>query len=118
MVFVFFFIRKNCLLFFIFIGKYYEICFKFIHIYSYEEPPFSNQTTGCPYVWAQQICGLDFLSTSSEIFPSCSDGSSSSKRDLKRDSIYTERAIKAIRSRLVARIHLTQQIASLGKLFF
>lgn len=103
--------------FFIFIGNFFENWFKLIYIYSYEESPFSNETTGCPYVWAQQICGLDFLSTSNEILPSTSDDASSSKRDLKKDSVYTERAVKAIRSRLVARIHLTQQIASLGKLF-
>lgn len=81
-----------------------------IFLYSYEESPFSNESTGWPYIWVQQICGLEFLSPSI-------DEPGSSKTDLKMASVYMESVIKAIRTRLIARVQLTHQIISLGKLF-
>lgn len=81
--------------------------------YGYEESPFSNEVTGWPYIWAQHICGLEFSQSLNELVSSSSNEGCSLKVNMKKISIYMESAVKAIRSRLVARIELTQQIASL-----
>ncbi|XP_035228171.1 THO complex subunit 5 homolog [Stegodyphus dumicola] len=76
--------------------------------FGYEDTPFTNQTTGWPYLWTQQIAGIDFLSISTE-------GSVCTQNNPKVTSLFMEGAINAIRSRLIARCQLSHQIASIDQ---
>ncbi|GFS81530.1 THO complex subunit 5 B [Trichonephila clavipes] len=72
----------------------------------YEDSPFSNVTTGWPFLWAQKICGLDFLSPiPGEIFDS--------KNLYKKIPSSMEKTINAICSRLESRNHLYHQMITL-----
>ncbi|GFT89469.1 THO complex subunit 5 homolog [Nephila pilipes] len=74
--------------------------------FGYEDSPFSNVTTGCPFLWAQKLCGLDFLSPhAGEILDS---------KDLyKKVPPSMEKTINTICSRLEFRNQLYHQMISL-----
>ncbi|GFR17877.1 THO complex subunit 5 homolog [Trichonephila clavata] len=74
--------------------------------FGYEDSPFSNVTTGWPFLWAQKICGLDFLSPiPGEIFDS--------KNLYKKIPSSMEKTINAICSRLESRNQLYHQMITL-----
>ncbi|XP_042907159.1 THO complex subunit 5 homolog [Parasteatoda tepidariorum] len=70
-----------------------------------EEHPFSNETTGLPYIWAQEISGLLFISPN--------ENTNEYKQMYKEIPFRMERSINAICTRLTSRQQLYQQIISL-----
>ncbi|XP_054718648.1 THO complex subunit 5 homolog B-like [Uloborus diversus] len=75
-----------------------------------EEMPFANETTGWPYVWAQHVSGLGFLTPQDEEITDM-------KRQWKLSFYHIENTVQSIRSRLISRFQLRQQIISLDQRF-
>lgn len=73
----------------------------------------SEKLLGKPYRWAQDLCGLEFLNTSS--------ASTSTDRSYLRISnelvqLSVPKTVKQIRTRWQARLGLHNEISALGKL--
>lgn len=67
-----------------------------------EKTEFNTLNVGKPYIWAQNICGLDFLIPNS-------------KSDLLISRNHIARVLKAINNRLKTRLSLITQLDCSGK---
>lgn len=75
----------------------------------------SDKMLGKPYRWAQDLCGLEFLNTSSA---STSTDRSYSGISNELVQLSVPKIVKQIRSRWQARLGLHSQISALGLFFF
>lgn len=73
----------------------------------------SEKLLGKPYRWAQDLCGLEFLNTSS---PSTSTDRNYSSISNELVQLSVPKIVKQIRSRWQSRLGLHSQISALGML--